>query len=360
MVSKTQELHFGIVGCGRVVQELHLPAWRLVPEARLVAICDANHSALETASALQPRVRQYTQIDEFLADASDLDFVVLATPGVTHLTIGQQILQNKLHLLCEKPLALDARDAEHLYDIAERENVTLTPIHNYRYRNTVLAAFSRRAALGDVTSVNVRFQSGSLFNEPVAWRRQERCHRILLFDFAYHLVDIAILFLGPLSQLRFVDSEVDSMGLQYVVFGTLHKSGARGLFELMLDASCCRAEIEVLGESAGLALDFFPDGFRMLPPRDTPYHRGIADARRLLRFTLNNAKGRIPGRVSYRALPHARLFQAFVDALNQDGSNPVPRAEVMQTISLLGEVAVRAYGTGVSVEEKTSETIQLV
>jgi predicted dehydrogenase len=343
----SSELAFGIIGCGRVVQELHLPAWQLIPEARLVAICDANQAALQAVSTTQPEVRHYTTVEAFLADAHDLNFVVLATPGVSHPTIGEQVLRRKLHLLCEKPLALSTRDAEHLFKVADEEGVVLTPIHNYRYRDTVLAARGRAAqgVLGDIVSVSVRFRSGSLFDEPATWMRQERLHRTLLFDFAYHFVDLALLFLGPIDSLRFVEAEMDSVGLQSVVFGTLHKHGARGFFELMLDASCCRTEIEVLGESCGLALDFFPDGFRMLPRRDTPLHRGIADARRCFQFALYRVKQSLPRSTSYHVLPHAGLFRAFVDALRREGANPVPRAEVLQTLSLLSGVAERAYST---------------
>jgi predicted dehydrogenase len=345
MHSPGSELSFGIIGCGRVVQELHLPAWQLIPEARLVAICDGNRAALQAVSAQRAGVRHYTTVEPFLADAHDLDFVVLATPGFSHPTIGEQVLRQKLHLLCEKPLALCIGDAEHLFNVAAQEGVILTPIHNYRYRHTVLAGRARAAqgVLGDIVSVSVRFRSGSLFDEPVKWMRQEQRHRTLLFDFAYHYIDLALLFLGPVSSLRFVEAETDSLGLQSVVFGTLHQHGARGFFELMLDASCCRTEIEVLGESCGLTLDFFPDGFRMLPRRDTPLHRGIADARQCFQFALHRVKQRLPRSISYRVLPHARVFRAFVNALRQGGVTPVPRAEVQQTISLLSEVAERAY-----------------
>ena len=341
-------LRFGVIGCGRVVQELHLPAWSLVRDVRLSAICDSSPVALQAISDRHPEARQFKDVDAFLANAGELDFVVLATPGMSHVTIGEQVLEKKLHLICEKPLSLNNGDSELLFRIAERQGVLLTPIHNYRYRHTVRKAFAclKNGVLGNIVTVSVRFRSGSLSDEPAAWARQERQHRILLFDFAYHFIDIALAFLGSVSSVRFVDAEVDSTGLQYVVFGTLHENGSRGVFELMLDASCCRTEIEVMGERWGLELAFFPDGFRMLPRRDTPLHRGLAEARRLFKYGIKTTRRLLPGGVSHRILPHARAFQAFVDALQQGRPAPIARVDVLRTIGLLDEVAVRAYATG--------------
>lgn len=344
MSSNTPPLRFGVIGCGRVVQDLHLPAWRAVPQAQLVAACDADDRALQTMGAVHPAVRLYRDVEALLS-ARDLDFVVLATPGASHRVIGEQVLRRGLPVLCEKPLALTVGDAEHLFRVADQEGVMLTPIHNYRYKDNARAALAlyARRALGDVVCVDLRFRSGSLFDEPKPWMRLERQNRILLFDFAYHTVDLALLFLGPVREVRFVDAEVDHLGLQYVVFGTLHEHGGRGLFELMLDASSLRTELEVLGEQRGVALDFFPDGFRVLPRRDTPIHRGLADARRAVRFAANRLRERREDGTSYRAVPHARAFRAFVEALQRRRANPVSPRSVVQTLSLLSTVSERAY-----------------
>lgn len=337
---------FGIIGCGQVVQELHLPAWTLIKEAELVAACDPSQDALQAVSRWRASIRQYRDLDAFLSREKDLDFVVLATPGASHLEIGSRVVMNGVRLLCEKPLALTLEDAQRLYDIAEAHGVIVMPIHNYRYRDSVLAAlaYKARGEVGDVVHVGVRLRSGSLFDEPGLWRRNERTHRVLLFDFGYHFVDLALLFVSRVSSVSFVEAEVDSMGLQYVVFGTLHEGGERGLFELMLDASCRRTEVEVLGEKGAFALDFFPDGFRGLPPLDTPLHRGFSDAKRVLNHLRSSVIEKLPGKVPRRALPHARVFAAFLQALRQERPPAITKEEVLQTIRLLDQVAHQVYG----------------
>jgi predicted dehydrogenase len=341
-----KELRFGIVGCGRVVQELHLPAWSIVPDARLVAVCDSSQASLDAVSMRFPDARRFASFDEFLANSDTLSFVVLATPGITHPELASKILARGINLLSEKPLALTAPEAHRLCAIAEETGAILTSIHNYRFKENTqqaLRAF-RKGQLGDVVAVNLKFRSGALFEEQIPWRRRERENRTLLFDYGIHLVDIAMLFLGPLKSLRFVEADVDNLGLQRVVFGTLHQNGARGVFDLMVDASSTSTDIEVLGETRGLALQFYPQGFRMLPERDNPLHRCLAEGRRLFNYARDTTIEKFfRTKCSYRARSHAELFGAFVGALRGKQPNPVPAAQVLQTIELLDEVARRSY-----------------
>src|ERR1017187_1012358 len=118
MIETGNELRFGIVGCGRVVQELHLPAWSMIPDARLLAICDSSQASLDAVSKQFPNARRYGSFDDFMAHSAGLSFVVLATPGVTHPELGEKLLAKGIPLLCEKPLALTAPEAHRLCALA--------------------------------------------------------------------------------------------------------------------------------------------------------------------------------------------------------------------------------------------------
>ena len=345
MAANRGKLRFGIIGCGHVVQTVHMPAWGPINRVQLAAICDPSSSALDAVGARFQKARRYSDVDAFLADATDLDFVVVATPGDSHAAICEKVLRSRLHVLCEKPLALNEQDLRNVYDTADQEGLVLTAIQNYKFRDTVIKAleYKESGAIGNVTDFTVRLRGGSLLDETAIWRREERKHRVLLFDFGIHYVHLALLFGGPISKLRFVDAQVNNEGLEYVVFGTLHENGCRGLFELILNSQSTGTDLEVLGETGGFALDFFPHGFRVLPRRDTPLHRGIGDARRLIKFGFSRAREYLPGGIPDRAIPHHQLFLAFIQAISENAPNPVPPAEVIESISLLAKVAEQAY-----------------
>lgn len=343
-----EPLHFGIIGCGRVVRESHLPAWVGVPGVRLVAICDDRPQALESIRMEQPGVTCIEGYSRWFQEAPKVDFVVVATPGSTHAQICERFISEGQHVLCEKPVAVSAVEARCLYDAAAKRGVFLTALHNYRFKDSAQAALRLKTtgALGDISSVSVRFRSGSLFDEPGIWLRNESRERSLLFDLAIHFVDLALLIAGPIRTLRFVDALVDSLGLQHVVFGTTHERGVRCNFDLMLDASCKRTEIEVLGETGAVEISFFPDGFRVLPSRDNPKARIVADACRTSAYLTWKLRSAV-GRPSRRGLGHHRIFGLFVKAITERGTNPVPAAGVLQTINLLDAVACEAYGLAI-------------
>ena len=82
VIQTGQDVRFGLVGCGHVVRDLHLPAWSTIPEARLEAICDSSQVSLDAVSQLAPAASAYTSFDDFLNGNAGLSFVVLATPAV--------------------------------------------------------------------------------------------------------------------------------------------------------------------------------------------------------------------------------------------------------------------------------------
>lgn len=347
LVAEANRLRFGIVGCGGVVSELHLPAWRaLSARAELVACCDSSAQAMDRVSQEWPRARRFDSLDAFLTQAEGLDFAVLATPHNSHYAIASKLMAKGLHLLCEKPLTLGLGQARELVAIAESRHLVLTPIHNYRYYDNARQAMdkSTRARLGDIVSVSVRLHSGPLHKLSTPWRWNEREQRTLLFDWCYHLADLVLLFVGSVAELRFVDAESDRTGLQQVAFGTLHQNGARGLFDLMVDSSCDSSEIRVLGEKGALSLEFAPIGFRMLPSQDNPVFRGLADLKRAIGYFRALAREKCGARLNRNGAGHLRLFAQFLDAVNGAGPNPVPTPQVLELIGLLEAVATRAYG----------------
>jgi predicted dehydrogenase len=344
-MSGSGTLSFGIIGCGRVVRELHVPAWRTVKEAKVVSVCDSSKSALKEMERICPGVQTFADLDKFFAASPSLAFVDIATPGATHAALVQSALSHGLNVICEKPLTISASDATRLYHAADNACVMLTVIHNYRHKRNSEAALNalKNGMLGDIATVVVRFRAGSIFAEQIAWLRRERENRTVLFDSGIHLVDLAMLFLGPLESLRFVDADVDDVGIQRVVFGTAHRNGSRGLFDFMIDAAATVTDIEVQGESGALNLQFFPPGLRFMPPRDTPIHGALAEIRRGCDYFKHVVGERLFGKLSERAASHAHLFQLFVHALRSGGSNPTPPAQVMNAIGLLDQVAARAY-----------------
>ena len=115
-------LRGGIVGSGRI-------ATRFITESRFVsgisfdAVFNPNSRSAEVFSKKFSLKPYFSDFEEFL---EAVDVVYIATPHVSHFVYARQALLRKKHVLCEKPLALCAKEAEELYRLANENGVILT------------------------------------------------------------------------------------------------------------------------------------------------------------------------------------------------------------------------------------------
>jgi myo-inositol 2-dehydrogenase / D-chiro-inositol 1-dehydrogenase len=101
----TDPVRLALVGLGRMGR-VHAEVLAAVDEVDVVAIADVVPAAVEATRPLMPGAVAYTDIDAAL-DHPGLDGVVIVTPTVHHPANVSAALDRGLHVLCEKPLALD-------------------------------------------------------------------------------------------------------------------------------------------------------------------------------------------------------------------------------------------------------------
>src|SRR2546428_11918685 len=100
-------------------------------QTRLVAIVDQDHESAETlAQAYGCRAGTNW---EALVTARDIDAVVVATPHNWLAPISLVALEARKHVLCEKPLAITAAEAERLVAAAARNGAKLKTGFNHRH-----------------------------------------------------------------------------------------------------------------------------------------------------------------------------------------------------------------------------------
>jgi predicted dehydrogenase len=115
-------LQLGIVGLGRMGR-FHASALVGVEEVEVVALAEPSPDALAQASAIVPGAATYPVLGDALAHPG-LEAVLVAAPTSLHPAIVEAALEADVHVLCEKPLALDLDDARRLAALAaERQRV---------------------------------------------------------------------------------------------------------------------------------------------------------------------------------------------------------------------------------------------
>jgi predicted dehydrogenase len=96
----------------------HVRAYGRTKGAELTLVCDAAEACRERARVLAPHARLGKDLREAL-EADDVDAVVLATPAKDHPEHARLALHAGKHVFVEKPLALNAGDAQAVVALAD-------------------------------------------------------------------------------------------------------------------------------------------------------------------------------------------------------------------------------------------------
>jgi myo-inositol 2-dehydrogenase/D-chiro-inositol 1-dehydrogenase/scyllo-inositol 2-dehydrogenase (NAD+) len=121
----TSTLGICVVGCGRA-GAIHARnfARRQIAGAALVALVDPSDDARRQLSHELQVERNFSDYRAALADPA-VDAVVIATPTQQHCPIAVEAAQAGKHVLCEKPMAMDAVECDQMIDAAESAGIKL-------------------------------------------------------------------------------------------------------------------------------------------------------------------------------------------------------------------------------------------
>jgi len=104
----SEKLKIGIIGSGGIAQGCHMRGYAAIPDlCEIVACCDVNADTAAAAAAKFDVKKTYTDYREML-EKENLDAVSVATPNKYHMQPTVDALKAGVHVLCEKPLGMNA------------------------------------------------------------------------------------------------------------------------------------------------------------------------------------------------------------------------------------------------------------
>ena len=192
----------GIVGLG--FGRAHIPAFQ-ANGCEVVAVCQRN---VETA---QPVAKQYGIPQVFerweeMLDKARPDIVVIAAPPALHLQIAMAALSRGAHVLCEKPLAMDAAQGRAMVEAAARAKRTAMTSFNWRFPAAMrqLHDMVEAGRLGRLFHVNLRWFGSRWADEgvPATWR-MDRAHagHGAMGDMGVHTIDLVRWHFGEFTRV---------------------------------------------------------------------------------------------------------------------------------------------------------------
>ena len=111
-------MKWGILGAAKIARTELAPAMQLARDTELVALANRDQSRAAPFEALVPGLRVHASYEALLDDA-EVEAVYIPLPNHLHLDWSIRAAEAGKHVLCEKPIALHARDIDAL--IATRE-----------------------------------------------------------------------------------------------------------------------------------------------------------------------------------------------------------------------------------------------
>jgi predicted dehydrogenase len=192
----------GIIGCGGIALQNHLPGLALCPDVKITAVCDANPAVLEkarTTTGAQLATGDYNE----LLKQSNVNAVIIATPNYLHAPIALAAAAAGKHIFCEKPLAMNFEEARQMYQAAERAKVRNMTAFTYRFVPAMryFKHLVDQGAIGQPYHFrNCRLQDWGQRN--LGWRQVARLAGSgEIGDMLSHRIDFAHILLGPMTRL---------------------------------------------------------------------------------------------------------------------------------------------------------------
>ena len=129
-----KKIRFGIVGVGHM-GSYHLNVAASLPTHEIVGIFDARpEHAAEKAALFNTRA-----FDSYQQLIDECEAVTIAVPTVLHYEIAKYALQKGVHVLVEKPVTFDLKQAEELINLAKQKSLVLQVGHVERFNGAVMA-----------------------------------------------------------------------------------------------------------------------------------------------------------------------------------------------------------------------------
>ncbi len=201
MAAKT--IRAGVIGYG--------PAFNMGPHhghsinknkgLEVACVCDLDKKRLEVAKTDFPGIKTYKSVARML-NSGKIDLAIVITPHNTHAKLVLQCIKAKVHVVCEKPLAITGKEVSEMLKAAKQHKVMFSTFHNRRWDGDFVALrkIVREGLIGNIFRIECGFSG--YHEQPTWWRADKKISGGAIYDWGAHFTD---------WMLNLVDSKIDTV-----------------------------------------------------------------------------------------------------------------------------------------------------
>jgi predicted dehydrogenase len=189
------KLRIGILGAGGIATGRHIPAFQHAEEAVITAVMDVNAERARDVSEKFGIEYVCTSLEEMLGK---IDALLILTPNKFHAPAAIQALNAGVHVLCEKPMALNTKECEEMIAAAEKSGKVLTIAYHYRYMKEARAAkkIMDSGEIGEPLVIRIKAMRRRKVPGWGVFTNRDLQGGGALIDYGCHLLDLALWLTG--------------------------------------------------------------------------------------------------------------------------------------------------------------------
>ena len=190
------KVKLAIIGAGNIANA-HLEAYQKVADVEIYAACDINPARLAKTCDRFGIERRYTDVDTMLAELPELDAADVCVWNCNHAECSIKALNAGLHVLCEKPMAYTAKEAEAMKEAADRNGKLLMIGFVLRFSDDAKIAmdFIEKDYLGEIYYAKAQYVRRH--GNPGGWFGDKaRSGGGPIIDLGVHVIDLTRYLMG--------------------------------------------------------------------------------------------------------------------------------------------------------------------
>lgn len=248
-------LKWGVAGCGRFLETAFLPTLKQNKRFKLISVYSSNLNRAKEIASKFNALNFFNDYSEFLKQ--DFDTIYISSKNSDHHWMVIEAAKAGKNILCEKPLALNSKQAEEMIDACRINNVQLAVNYVYRFHPLVQKAkeLIDKQMLGKIIYISANYNVNFAPNDNFRFLKSEGGGA--LQDIGTHMIDLLYYLGGDIKDIKgfagnvFYTSEVNDTSIAVVKFS----NGSFGHFNVSFNAKKAPNRIDIVGHNGSIIIE---------------------------------------------------------------------------------------------------------
>jgi predicted dehydrogenase len=324
-------IRFGIAGFGLHAVRRLMPGFALSKKCRVTALSRRDIGKAKQSAAEYKIPFAFDSVEE-LSGCSEVDAVLVTTPNSRHLPDVMAAIQAGKHVLCEKPMAMNANECGQMVEAARTKNVILGVAQIFRFEESVrkIRELVAAGAIGKSIFARSEFSFLASPSHPRKWLYDASIAGAgPIFDIGVHCIDTLRFILQDEVGRVSVSAAHDEQSGTVESAAALTLEFSRGTLGTVLVSFRAeyRTPIELIGDGGVLRAE---DGLTVDHP---------------IEILLRKNDGTVMSEPANNKLAYGLQVDAFADAIEGKAQFPAPGEEGWQNQEIL-DAALRSIRSG--------------